>query len=244
MAITRKNSKTNKRNKRMSKNTKKTSKRSNSSKRNGSKNRKMRKTRKSVKGVRKMKGGGGEEINLRDYFPIDTGALFSKIEDFYRAQKDTVFIKNGTFLIHPIRDYNKQPPYFALRLLVDNYNYVIIDEPNDIKTLLIFKIDENDYLIKIFTIHQKPRKELGTIINENNIILHSDTDKFKFQKGMPNFPLKTDIILKRKDNNYNTVAWSKYNLYSLISAKTTKHFQKDDIEGYYKYPEPITNTNK
>jgi hypothetical protein len=224
MAITRKNSKTNKRNKRVSKNTKKTSKRSNSSKRNGSKNSKVRKPRKSVKGVRKMKGGDVIEINLREYFPIDTGTLFSTIEDFYYKQTDT-FIKDkdtdkSKFLIHPIRDYDERPPYFSLRLLGDNYNYVIINKRYDMKDLLIFKIDGNN-LYKIFTIRQKSREELGTIINENNIIPHSDTDKFEFVLGLPEFPWDSYHIFKIGDR------------YESYSSNSNSLLDKETVTGYY-----------
>lgn len=220
MAITRKNSKSNKRNKRMSKNTKKTSKRSNSSKRNVSKNRKVRKTRKSVKGVKKMKGGG-EIIHLQEYFPIDTGDIFSKIVKIN-------YILETHYITLDIK-YNFGSNYYIN--LPDNYYYVIVNSTNYIKELLIFKINDNN-LYKIFTINQKTTSSLGTVITEPNIITHDITEKLTFVSGLPVLPWVSYHIFKINDN-YDTIKTITYSGYSLFSSKYNTLLNKDTFTGYY-----------
>ena len=179
--------------------------------------------------MKKMRGGG-EEIPIGKYFPVDIGDLFSMIGNYDE------YLSSHKIIV----DYNYQNRHI---ILPDSYYYVIINQRNDIKELIIFK-NNNNKLYKIITIRQKSRKEYGTTINDNYITKNDDTKYIKYYSGLPE-NYETSIILKLKNGQYDTLKNKAYYGNGMFTSKTESYLPKEDIEGYYNINEEqeITNNN-
>ena len=174
-----------------------------------------------------------ENINIVKYFPTDTGDIVGELGS--ERHKD-LLLEHNIILKQGIIE------------LPTNYFYVIrtVDNNVDNKELLIFKIDSDNNLYKIFGITQvletkstKFQSGLG-ITSTRGIVTFNDysNEKKQYNEGFPpKAPITTNIIFKIKDNpmvSYDTINNFDYSGgYRLIFRKLDSYLSKENLNGYY-----------